>query len=210
MSQIELEAERRTEHGKGASRRLRRAGKLPAVVYSKGVEPISVAIDPRAFTKAVTGTLRRNALISLKESDGNTHLVMTREIQIDSLRRHAKHVDFWRVSKEQDVEVRVPVELIGRSKAVVLGARIQVVLRTIKVSCKPDQIPEKVQVDTTELGRGAFRAKDVPMPGGVTLVETENTTIFTISQPRGEDEEDEAEGGAAGGEAGGETPAPAA
>ena len=204
MSQFELAAERRTEQGKGAARRLRRAGKLPAVVYSKGVEPIPIAIDPREFTKAVTGTLRRNTLISLKESDGNTHLVMTREIQIDSLRRHAKHVDFWRVSKDQNVEVRVPVELTGRSNAVVLGARLQIVLRTIKVACKPDQIPEKIQVDTTELGRGAFRASDVPMPDSVILIETGDATIFTISQPRGEDEEEEAEG------EGGETAAPAA
>lgn len=201
MSQYELDAEVRENLGKGAARKLRRAGRIPAVIYGKGEDALSVAIEPRAFTKAVMGNLRRNALITLKETGGASHLVMTKDIQIDPVRRTPKHVDFWRVSKDQAVEVRVPVELTGRSKAVVLGAKLQVVLRTVKVSCKPEQIPEKLEVDTTTLGRGAYRANTIAMPDGVSLVEDGNTTIFTISQPRGAETGDD-EGGEGGGEAG--------
>jgi len=187
---FKLEAEVRTDAGKGGSRRLRRAGRLPAIVYSAGKEPMSVHVEPREFVKAVRGPLRRNALIELNVKGGETRQVMVKDIQIDLIRREPIHVDFHAVDMKSPVEVMVPFTTFGRSKAVVLGAKLNIVRRAIKVQVLPGQVPEKLEVDVTNLEPGPFRAKDVPMPEGCSLVEDGHTTVLTISRPRGEGAKD--------------------
>lgn len=195
MEAIKLDAEVRDARGKGPARRLRMSGKIPAVVYAKGNETTSVAISPKEFTKIMLGPLRRNTLIDLQLS-GSSKKVMVRDVQKDPLRRVPTHVDFWQVDEKAPVVVPVPFGTTGRSKAVVLGAKLDVVKRAIRVKVLPTAIPEIITVDVTDLGQGAFRAKDVPMPAGCELVEDGHLTVLTISRPRGAAGEGEGEAAA--------------
>ncbi len=190
---VQLKAEVRTEKGKGAARRLRRSGLLPGVVYQGGDSATSVAVSPKEFSKVLRGPLRRNTLINL-ELDGGAKTVMVKDIQIDPLRRTPKHVDFWAVDSSKPIEVRVPLHTTGRSKQVVAGAKLNVVLRTIKVSVLPDAIPEKIDHDITDSPVGPTRAKELNMPAGCTLLEQADLTVLTISRPRGAATTDAAEG----------------
>lgn len=194
MSTVELSAEVRDGRGKGPSRRLRKEGKLPGVVYFKGSAATSVMMEPKAFVKALMGPLRRNQLIELKlGSDMKT--VMVRDIQIDPIRRNPTHVDFWQVDPQVPVVVSVPLRTTGKSKAVVLGAKLDIVTRNVRVRVLPGSVPEKIEVDVTDLEQGAFRAKDLPMPEGCALAEAEHLTVLTVSRPRAD--RDEAVEGAA-------------
>ena len=185
MSALKLAAEIREADGKGAARRIRRAGKLPGVIYAGGKEATSVAVVPKEFVKAMKGPLRRNQLLEL-DLPGGGRKVMVRDLQIDPVRREPKHVDFLEVDESKPVIVRVPFKTTGRSKAVVAGAKLDIVLRDLKVRVLPNAVPEKIVVDVTELGTGPFRAKEVTTPEGCELLEDGHLTVLTISRPRGQ------------------------
>ena len=191
MTAFAIEATLRTVNGKGAARRLRAAEQVPAIVYSKGKNPEAVSVEPKALAKALLGAKRRNQLIELQVKDEagkavGSRFVMTREVQIHPVRRSAVHVDFHEVNPETPIHAKVPLETVGKSKAVVNGARMQIVLRTLNVSVKPGHIPEKITFDTTECGIGVVRAGAVKMPEGVTLLDDAEQPVLSLRMPRGE------------------------
>jgi large subunit ribosomal protein L25 len=197
MSSIKLSAEKRTTDGKGAARRLRQAGKVPAVVYAGGKEALSVAVNPKELVKALMTPLRRNALLSLDVAGDKPILVMVKDIQKDPVRREALHVDFVKVDEKVKIPVRVPLVASGRSKAVVLGAKLTIVTRTLKVAAFPGQIPEKIEIDVTDIGQGAVRASAVPMPSGIDLLEDPNNTVITVGRAKSAMEDEPAPAAAA-------------
>jgi len=191
MSAFAIEATLRTPHGKGAARRLRAKELVPAIIYSKGKEAESLTVEPKALAKALLGAKRRNQLIELQVKDEagaskGSRFVMTREVQIHPVRRSAVHVDFLEVDREKAITVKVPLETVGKSKAVVNGARLQIVLRTLNVSVKPGEIPEKITYDTTDSEIGVVRAKAIVMPAGVTLLDDAELPVLSLRMPRGE------------------------
>lgn len=193
MSVVKLAAENREGKGKGAARRLRREGRLPGIIYAGGKEATSISLVPKEFVKALKGPLRRNQLLEL-ELPGGSRKVMVRDLQIDPLRREPKHVDFLEVDENSPVTVRVPFKTTGRSKAVIAGAKLNIVLRDLKVRVLPNDVPEKIEVDVTDLGTGPFRAKEVSTPEGCELLEDGHLTVLTISRPRGQVTAAEGEG----------------
>ena len=191
MSSIMIEATLRTADGKGAARRHRAADRVPAIVYSKGKDAEAITVEPKALAKALLGAKRRNQLIELQVKDEagvakGSRFVMTREVQIHPVRRSAVHVDFLEVDREKAITVKVPLETVGKSKAVVNGARLQIVLRTLNVLVKPGEIPEKLSYDTTDTEIGVVRAKAVAMPAGVTLLDDPELPVLSLRMPRGE------------------------
>jgi large subunit ribosomal protein L25 len=184
MSSIKLSAEKRTTDGKGAARRLRQAGKVPAIVYAGGKDALSVAVNPKELVKALMTPLRRNALLSLDIAGDKPMLVMVKDIQKDPVRREALHVDFVQVDEKVKIPVRVPLVPAGRSKAVVLGAKLTIVTRTLRVRAFPGQVPEKIEIDVTDIGQGAVRASAVPMPAGIDLLEDPNLTVITVGRAK--------------------------
>jgi large subunit ribosomal protein L25 len=194
MSAFSMEALVRSGHGKGASRRLRAAEQVPAIVYGQGNGAMSVSVSPKALTKALTGALRRNQLIelSLKGADGKDagkKLVIVKDLQAHPVRRTPTHVDFLEVKIGQPVVVTVPVEVTGKSKAAVAGARVQLCSRDIAVAVSPDAVPAKIVLDTTECDFGVVRAKAVPLPAGVTLACDPEFPVVSLRMPRGEKDE---------------------
>lgn len=197
---IQLVAEVRTDSGKGAARRLRRANLIPGVVYAKGKSQ-AVTVSPKELSKILLGSHRRNTVIELDVQEGGSSkeksLVMVKDLQKDPIRRNALHVDFIKVSKDVEVTASVPFLTTGRSQAVVQGGKLQVPARFLRIRCFPQNIPENITLDITEVGFGAFRAGSVQMPEGVTLVEDPHATVLTIKAPRGKkaaSEEEAAEG----------------
>jgi large subunit ribosomal protein L25 len=194
MSAFAMEGQLRSGHGKGSSRRLRAAEQVPAIIYGQGNGALSVSVSPKALTKALTGALRRNQLIelSLKGADGKDagkKFVLAREVQSHPVRRTPMHVDFLEVKPGQPVVVRVPVEVTGKSKAAVAGARVQLCSRDIAVAVNPDAVPAKIVLDTTECDFGVVRAKAVPLPAGVALACDPEFPVVSLRMPRGEKEE---------------------
>ena len=197
MTAFAIEATLRTPHGKGAARRLRAKELVPAVIYSKGKEGETITVEPKQLAKALLGGKRRNQLIELQVKDEagvakGSRFVMTREVQIHPVRRSAVHVDFFEVDQTLPIIAKVPLETVGKSKAVVNGARLQIVLRTLNVSVKPGEIPEKISFDTTDIEIGVVRAKSIVMPAGVTLLDDAELPVLSLRMPRGEKPAEEA------------------
>jgi large subunit ribosomal protein L25 len=190
MSAAIVEGVVRSGHGKGASRRTRAESLVPAVVYSKAAGAQSIAVEPKSLSKALLGAKRRNQLIELKIKDAAgkvaSHHVLTKEVQIHPVKRHALHVDFHAVDPNQPIAMKIPLETVGKSKAVVAGARLQIVLRTLNVMVKPGDAPEKITFDTTDTEIGVVRAKSVVLPAGCVLTDDPELPVLSLRMPRGE------------------------
>ena len=187
----------RGARGKGASRQARLSGVVPAVIYGMKKEPLAITVEPRSLAKAISGPLRRNAVVTLNLKDASgkdqgTRHVLVRELQVHPVRRTASHVDFLEIDPTQPMHMKVPLEAIGKSKAVADGAKLQLVTRTINVLVIPNDQPEKITYDVTGQGFGVVRAKQLTMPKGVTLLDGPETPVVSVRMPRGDKEEEAA------------------
>src|SRR5438552_855369 len=136
-----LNATYRPGTGKSFVRKLRQAGKIPAICYGKGEEPILLAIDPTELLKSLDPEKRANTLINLKvEGAGppaQTVTVMLRDYQRDILRGNVVHADFIRVKMDEDVTAVVPLVMVGKPEGVKLGGTLHLVFRTLAIACTP-------------------------------------------------------------------------
>jgi len=140
--------------------------------------------------------MKRNVIFDMEIQEGaaiDKRPVMVKEIQRDGLGTNIMHIDFFQVSMEQTVEVEVPIHLTGKSKGEVLGGIVDVHLRSIKVECLPNQIPEQIVLDVTELDIGdSVHISDISLPG-VKLVEHAEIAILSIIPPTVEEKRGAAE-----------------
>ncbi|HWE23559.1 MAG TPA: 50S ribosomal protein L25/general stress protein Ctc, partial [Myxococcales bacterium] len=163
-----LKAQTRDKSGKGPARRLRAQGLVPAVCYGPyDKQPLMVAIDPEALTKAIATPHKFNTVLKL-EVDGQTRTVLFKDYEKDPVDGHILHVDFLDVRMDHDVVVNVPVILTGKPVGVTEGGILQQVSRTLPVICKPAQIPEKIEVDVSNLQIAeSIHISDIKAPEGV-------------------------------------------
>jgi large subunit ribosomal protein L25 len=167
MEKKTLQAEVRAERGKGPVRRLRAAGKLPAVLYGPGVEPTSLTVDPKDVETALRGAMRRNQVFDVT-FDGKSVTAMVRELLVHPVDRNLLHVDFYAVAADRPVDTVVPVLTKGRSKGVQRGGKLKVALRTIALRAIPTEIPADVTIDVTNLDIGdVIHVADLQLPPGV-------------------------------------------
>ncbi len=168
MSHI-LPAEPRESTNKGASRKLRAAGKLPAVVYGGGNEARTISIDPTRLDEIFRKTRNANTIVTL-EIGGDKVNTLVREAQRHPLSRDILHVDFYQVDDERPVTVMVPVASKGKAKGAVIGGRIRIVRRELPVRCTWNKIPDQIEIDVTALDIGDYLTTDkVDLPDGVEL-----------------------------------------
>lgn len=163
-----LDAVKRQTKGKNEARRLRAAGKIPAVLYgaSKAGEapaPESVAVDPKPFMRILHSASGLNTLITLKVQGGTDARVLVKDVQLDPVSHHPLHADFYRVNMDRKIRVTVPVVLRGESRGVKLdGGVLDFVHREIEVEVLPANIPDSIDVDVTDLGIGdSVHVRDV-------------------------------------------------
>ena len=155
--------------GTRPSRRLRREGRIPAVVYGMGDEPVAVSVDPTDLRAALSTDAGLNALINL-DIDGDERLSIVKDLQRHPVRRDVLHLDFLRIDPDNDVEVEVPLILMGEAKKVTQASgMVDQVMHHVAVRAKPDDIPVEVTADVSDLEVGSsLRVNDIAFPAGVT------------------------------------------
>ena len=184
METMALQAEVRTESGKGPARRLRASGKIPAVVYGPGIQPTPLTVNPTELLKGLRSKRGRNVAYELT-FDGKQTLVMVRDLEVDPVTRDLLHVDFLSVAPDKAVSVTVPLATTGRAKGVVKGGQLNVTLRTVPLLSPPKVIPEEILVDVTGLDLGdSFAVKDLVLPEGVTCTLPAERTLVSIQENR--------------------------
>lgn len=199
MAEIRLVAEPRTEEGSSASRRLRRAGRVPGVLYGHGSGPRSLSVDARELRAALTGG-GSNALFDLV-LDGERHLAMARQLQQHPIRRTVAHVDFQLVSRDEVIQAEVPIVLVGDPVEVSrAGGTVEHVLPSLSVHAKPAALPQAIEVDVANLSVGEpIRIADLALPAGVTADGDPDAVVVVAVLPHAPAaEEGEGEGEAAG------------
>lgn len=187
--QLKLAAESRTEFGKGAARRARAAGKIPAVLYGHGADPVHVLLPGHATMMALK---HANALLAI-ELGKDTQLVVVKDIQRDAVKRSIDHVDLLIVKKGEKITVDVPVHVVGESFSGTIHMQEH---NSLQVLAEATHLPESFEVSVEGLKEGAkITAADVSLPQNMELVTDPEALIVAVSVPRGAASGDEAEAG---------------
>lgn len=185
---VTIAAERRQTRGKGAARRSRRQGRVPAVIYGHGREAEALTVSALELGKALHGIAAESTVIDLAV-DGAPSKVLIREIQRHPTRMHITHVDFYEIHAGEKITLEVPVRIVGAAEGVRNdGGVLEHFLREIEIEVLPQDIPDRVDVDVTELGIGdSLHVSDITVPNAKILTEAD-TTICTVVPPRVEEE----------------------
>ncbi|HXG53363.1 MAG TPA: 50S ribosomal protein L25/general stress protein Ctc [candidate division Zixibacteria bacterium] len=185
METLEIHADAREVKAKRQARRLRRAGKIPGVLYGPKTPPVPLQLDKREFSTRV-GVLTGSHLVRLRsESPALADKVaLVKEMQFHPVTGEILHADFYEVDLSIKIQVQVPLQFVGKAAGVVRGGILQPVVREIEVECLPLDIPESIQVDVSELDIGdAIHVEDLKMPPGISAVFDSNFTIVTVVPP---------------------------
>lgn len=191
MSEVRLSVEPRTEFGKGAARRTRRAGKIPAVLYGHGADPRHFALPAIEFARVVREN-GSNAVITL-DLEGASELALTKTIVVHPLKNYIEHVDLLVVKRGEKVTVDVPVVVSGTPGP---GGLVNQDVDTLQVEVEALHIPEQVEVsiEGAEIGTQIL-AGQIELPKGATLVTDPESLVVSVNEPQREETEDEAEAG---------------
>ena len=183
----------RSESGKGASQRLRKAGQIPAVAYGKNLPVQSLSISPLDLSNVLTSAHGRNSVIELDVAGQKKLTVLIRDFQHHPVSRELLHADFVQIALDQPVDVTVPLDATGKSKGVVEGGVLRQVFRRVPVRCLPEKIPVKLVHDVTELGvNEQILARDLAVPEGVTIRLAPEQTVLAVAFEKQVAEEEEA------------------
>ncbi|MFO7785665.1 MAG: 50S ribosomal protein L25/general stress protein Ctc [Thermodesulfobacteriota bacterium] len=211
MAHFNLAVDVRNQKGKEAAKKLRNEKRIPAVFYGPKAEPVPVSVTTRDLQGILKKVSRESAIIDLKISSGEGGVqdatVMIKELQVDPLRGDYLHADFYEISMDTEITADISVNLVGEPVGVVNGGILQYVRREITVSCLPDKLIEKLDVDVSGLDIGdAVHIDDIVFPEGITTAQEGHLTVAVVAAPsveaEAEVEAEEAEGLEEGGESG--------
>lgn len=185
---VSISAERRQSTGKGAARRTRREGRVPAVIYGHGRDAEALTVSAMELDKALHGIAAESTVIDLAIG-GAPSKVLIREIQRHPTRMHITHVDFYEIHAGERITLEVPVHIVGAAEGVRNdGGVLEHFLREIEIEVLPQDIPDSVDVDVTALAIGdSLHVSDITVPNAKILTEAD-TTICTVVPPRVEEE----------------------
>jgi large subunit ribosomal protein L25 len=181
--ETKLKAERRDGTGKGVARRLRAAGRVPAVLYGGGAEPVTISVAALDLLHLFHATHGAASLIDL-EIDGKSHLAIPRDVQRDHIHSRYVHVDFLAVNRNQTIRLTVEVHETGEAPGVKEGGVVEHHLREVEIECLPGNVPEEILADIGSLGIGdMLRVGDVTVPEGVTILTDPDAPVISIIMP---------------------------
>ncbi len=194
-TQVTLKAEHREGRGKGVARKLRAGGRLPAVVYGAGGNPVSIALDTHDAIHLFRSISVENTIINLEIAGQDTSVpTLVREIQTHPARPEVLHVDFLRIRSGVKVELEIPLHLEGSPAGVQAGGVLEYSMHQIPVRCLPTDIPETLRLDVSELEMGgAIRIGDLVLPEGVEVMLDSERMLCTILAPAVSAADEEAE-----------------
>jgi large subunit ribosomal protein L25 len=212
MDFAKVNAEVRRETGKGHARRTRAAGRVPGVLYGRSEEALALSLDPLALVRSLDKERRRNTVFTLAVADNGASkdvTAMIRDVQIDPLSRRIVHVDFLRISLEEEVRVSVPLILKGTPVGVVNGGQLHQSVHSVLVASKPAAIPVKIEIDVSALNIGqAVHVSDLKLGEGLRALLDAKLGLASVVAPRA-DKVEEAAAAAAAAPAEGAAPAAA-
>jgi large subunit ribosomal protein L25 len=188
--ELKLKAQKRQEAGKGAARKARARGEVPAVMYGLGGASVSLMVRSEDLNDAIGSEAGLNVLLDLQVTDGkqkDSHLVMIKELQKHPFKEKLLHVDFLKVARDAMVTMKVPISLTGEEMSVGLksGGTLQHNLWEIEVECLPTEVPDHIFMDISEAAIGDHRTvADIAMPADVTLLTDPADVVLTILAPR--------------------------
>ena len=181
MDAITVQAEARTDFGKGAARKIRAAGRVPAVIYRAGEEAAHLTVDPNELQLLYRRSGNPNLIVSL-DVGGTKHVCVLKDAQKHPVSRDLLHVDFYEVNEKEEIAVEVLVRSTGKAAGEVFGGRISFLRRTVRLAAKPADIPSEVTIDVTKLNVGDFvRAGDLELPNGVSIAIDPRTNLLTCA-----------------------------
>lgn len=201
MSETVLQAEVGRRAGSSDARRLRADGKIPAVVYGHGMDPISVSVDRRELRQALSGAAGMNTILDLTV-DGTVYPSLIKDIQRHPVKRSVQHIDFIQVNLNEEIVVSIPVHLEGEAKDVSAnGGLVDLAMQELQVRTTPRNIPDSVIIDVSEMTMDTvIRVEDIPLPSGVAAeadADAPVVTVLTMRTPVLDAEEEAAEAAAA-------------
>lgn len=186
-----IEIESREQTGSPQARNLRKVGKVPAVVYSKGEQSTSAVVDLKQFVK-VAEVSKFSNVFTLKSSDKrfDGRLALVKEVQKDFLKDRLLHVDIQALHENEEINLDVPLNFVGEAPGVKKdGGILAIVRRDLSVRCLPKLIPTVIKVDISTLGLGdSIHANGVPLPEGVKLTSRADETVVSVVATRAEEE----------------------
>jgi large subunit ribosomal protein L25 len=199
MAEVTLEVSRRESTGKEVAKKLRRDGKVPAVVYGGHRDPVAITVDRKSVSELIQKSehgIRSVFLLKMAGSDQQRH-AMIKELTIDPVSRRMTHIDFVRVIMDEKLKVTVPVHTTGTAKGVKDGGLLDFQVRELHVECLPNAIPDSIDVDITELGGHDYlRVKDLTLPEGVRVLDDPERVVLGVTYARAEVSDAAAEGAA--------------
>lgn len=199
MAEVKLTASKRAEIGKGPARRSRAAGLVPGIVYGHGMEPLAIELDRREFITALHTDAGLNVLLDM-DVDGTKLLTLTRELQRDPVKGTVLHADFIQIDRTEEVQVEVPLHLVGHAAGADEGGVLQQPRSSLHVRCVVTEVPQNVEADVSALNIGdALRVSDIAASLGYTILDDPDTVIASVAAPVSEEELEAMEAEAAAG-----------
>jgi len=191
MAMMELTADRRQCTGKEINRKRRAEGKIPGVIYGKGLETRSIEFQRRPLEKFLDTARRGTVVVKmtvLDEAGGKESYAVLKETQTHPLTGQVTHVDFYEVALGRKFRVEVPLRVKGKAVGIEMGGVLEIVTRSIEVECTPDHVPEFLEIDVTPLGLGdSLHLSDVQFPEGVVPMEKDlRITLAAVHTPKAE------------------------
>jgi large subunit ribosomal protein L25 len=181
--EVTLVADANRQVGKSAARKIRREGKIPAIVYGLGTDPQPVAVPGREFEHILHGPGGMNTLISL-DMAGHQDLVLARQLVRHPVRRSLVHVDFIRVSRDVAVTAEVPIHLTGEARGVREGGMLEQDTFTLSIEAKPGDLPNSIDADVSALSIGdQLTVADLKLPPGVVSTQEPGDLVAHVSTP---------------------------
>ncbi|HET9217731.1 MAG TPA: 50S ribosomal protein L25, partial [Terriglobia bacterium] len=177
-------AQGRADRGKNAARRLRAKGMIPAVVYGGKGDSVAVSVDPKTLLRVLRSEAGRNTILSLDLGDGGKTSAILKSWQVDPVDEKFIHADFYRIAMDVAIKVKVPILTKGEARGVKVDAGIlEIIMREVEVECLPGDIPERIEVDVTDLGiHGALRVSDLKISDKVKILdEADQIVVHVVS-----------------------------
>lgn len=182
MQQKQMNVELRSRTGKGISRQLRIADKVPGVVYGKGMDPVSITINYRDLQAAMAGEGGQNNLITLVGGGSlDQSMAIIADLQRDVLKGTFKHVDLHQVNMSEKLRVTVPVVLKGTAAGVKEGGLLDFAHHELHVECLPGNIPDHIEIDIANLKIAqSIHVNEIPLPDGVKVLDNPKTPVVSV------------------------------
>lgn len=198
MEDTKLIAKKRDLQGSSNSRRLRRTGSIPGVIYGEGKEATAIQLDTHAFEQLLHHHTSENVILEIAvEGEGDVS-VLVKDVQHHPVTSELIHVDLLKVDANRPIHVEIALELVGDSVGVKLGGSMEHVMHTIMVECLPGDLVEAFEIDVTNLKIGdSLHVADLNLGAKFKLLADEDAIVAVVAEPRVEAEEEEAEPGAA-------------